>query len=381
MERKIQHVRISQSSRLRSASSIGLMMTLLLSTLPAVFAANNQSQPTTLVAPPPPVVTNYTYGPKGTPRASTGTAASKGAAPAGAPAKITGDETVVQVGRPIIASALNQWQSFSAPIPIKQGTDVSALSLKFVNGDGGPAFQDVRIFLNRRSIGTMQNFSMGKLARPANGLQVGTNSMVIQALGPVGAKLTWKLSESSLQVTSVNPNSFALTDKVTVVGKGFPTNPASVKVTIGKQTVPVSGATATNLTLRSPLPDNLEGGKQDLVVAVGSKKASIKVTVKIAPVLSACDFVATAPGQPVTITGKNFSANASENVVTIAGETCQIVSASPNSLTVIVPMTVGATLPVWNAPIKVKTNDVDSTGDVSVNVGQRVIPNDGAPQL
>jgi hypothetical protein len=168
---------------------------------------------------------------------------------------------------------------------------------------------------------------------------------------------------------------------VTVVGKGFPSNPASVKVTIGKQAVPVSGATATQLTLRSPLPDNLEGGKQDMVVAVGSKKATFKVTVKIAPVVSSCDYVATAPGQPVTISGKNFSANAAENVVTIAGETCQITSASPTSLTVIVPMSVGTGLPVWNAPIKVKTNDVESTGDVSVNVGQRVIPNDGAPQL
>jgi len=381
MERKIQQVRISQSSRLKCASSIGLMMTLVLSSVPAVFAANNQSQPTTLVAPPPPVVTNYTYGPKGTPKPSTGTAAPAQGAPAAAPAKITGDETVIQVGRPIISTSLNQWQNFTAPIPIKQGTDPSSLVIKFVNGDGGPAFQDVRIYLNRKSVGTIQNFSMGKLQRPANALQVGNNALLIQALGPTGAKLTWKLTESSLQVTSVNPSAFQLTDKVNVVGKGFPTNPASVKVTIGKQTVVVIAATATQLTLRNPLPDNLEGGKQDLTVTVGSHKASIKVTVKIAPIVSSCDYVATAPGQPVTITGKHFSATASENVVTIAGETCQITSASTTSLTVIVPMTVGTGLPVWNAPIKVKTNDVDSTGDVSVNVGQRVIPNDGAPQL
>src|SRR5277367_2115581 len=124
MERKIQHVRISQSSRLYSASSIGLMMTLVLSSMPEAFAADpsQSSAPSTLVAPPPPVVTNYTYGPKGSPRASTGTAAPPAAAPA--KAKATVDETVVQVGRPIIATTLNQWQTFSAPIPIKQGTDV-----------------------------------------------------------------------------------------------------------------------------------------------------------------------------------------------------------------------------------------------------------------
>jgi hypothetical protein len=379
MERKTQHVRISPSSRLKSASSIGLMMTLLLPSVPAAFAANpNQtSAPTTLVAPPPPVVTNYSYGPKGIPKPSTGTAAP---APAAAPAK-TPDETVVQVGRPITATAMNQWQTFTSPVPIKAGTDISALTLQFVNGDKAPAFQDVRIYINRKSVGTIQNFALGKLSRSASVLQVGNNSMVVQALGPIGASLTWKLTASSLQVSSVKPNSFALADKVTVVGKGFPTNPASVKVTIGKVTVPVIAATATQLTLRSPLPDNLEGGKQDLVVTVGSKKATLKITVKIAPELSSCDFVATAPGQPITITGKHFSPNASENVVTIAGETCQVTSASPTSLSVVVPMTVGAGLPVWEAPIKVKTNDVDSTGDVKINVGQRVIENSGQPQL
>jgi hypothetical protein len=277
---------------------------------------------------------------------------------------------------------MNQWQAFNSTVIVKPGADTSALTLKFVNGDSGPAFQDVRIFVNRKQTATLQNFSGGKLYKTGSSiLQTGTNAMVIQALGPVGARLTWKLTESSLQVSAVNPSSFALTDKVVVVGKGFPTGAGAAKVTIGKVTVPVSGATPTQLTLRSPLPDTLMGGKQDLVVTVGNKKsAPFKVTVKIAPELTSCDYVATAPGQPIAISGKNFSAVASENIVTIAGEACSVVSASPTSLTVTVPLTIGAGLPVWNAPIKVKTNDVDSKGEVLINIGQRVIPNEGVPQ-
>jgi len=372
MDRK--YVQVAKTCRLQRASVLGL--TLLVSSISASLAANNQT-PTTLVAPPPPVVTNYTYGPKGIPRATSDTPAPP---PHAAPAR-KDEDAVVQTGKPVTASALNQWQAFNAVISIKPGTDVGALSLKFTNGDGGPPFQDVRIYVNRKPFATIGNFANGKLYKPAGSLQSGNNALVVQGLGPVGAQLTWKLIESSLQVTSVNPTAFELNQKVAVIGKGFPTGSGAAKVTIGGIFVPVANATPTNLTLRQPLPDSLKGGKQDLIVIVGSKKsAPIRVNVKIAPELSSVDYVATAPGQPVTISGKNFSAVASENVVTIGGETCQVNSASPTSLSVTVPLSVGNGLPVWNAPIKVTTNEVESKGDVFINIGQRVIENNGTPQ-
>jgi IPT/TIG domain len=94
-----------------------------------------------------------------------------------------------------------------------------------------------------------------------------------------------------------------------------------------------------------------------------------------------CDFVATAPGQPVTISGKNFSKVASENVVTIGGESCSVTSASETSLLVTVSSSLGMSFPVWDAVVKVTVDGVESKGDnVKVNIGQRVIPNEGTPQ-
>jgi hypothetical protein len=377
---------LQERSFRRGMTFVGLVVALVACSSAATLAANpNQSStsstPTTLVAPPPPqVVTTYTYGPNGSPRTSTKSAPP---APGATPAvnKKADDETVVQTGRPITATVLNQWQTFTDYITIKPEMDTSSLVLKFVNGDHAPAFQDVRIYVNRKPAGSIRNFANGKYQTSVNALlQNGKNSLTFQALGPVGASLSWKLTESKLQVTSVNPNAFQITDKVVVVGKSFPTS--GMKVTIGNVPVPVSGATPTQLTLRTPLPDSLPGGKQDLIVSVGSKRSvPIKVTVKLTPEVSSCDFVSTAPGQPLTISGKNFSPNASENVVTIGGQTAQVTSASPTSLSVIVPLTIGGDFPVWYAPIKVKTNDVESKGEVTVDIGQRVIPNTGSPQL
>jgi len=295
------------------------------------------------------------------------------------------DETVLQVNaKPIVATAFNQFQTFTEFINLQATQDKDSLTLTFTNADGGPPFQDVRISLNGRQIGSSRNFSGGKFALPVSGVfQTGTNQLTILALGPTGAKLTWKLLESKLQVTAVNPNAFKLDEsRITIDGKGFPSAAAAVKVQIGGVSEDISASTPKLITLRTPLRDNTPGGKQDLIVIVGTKKsAPIKVKVKLTPIVLGCDFVATAAGQPVTISGKNFSEVASDNVVTIGGESCSVTSASDTSLVVTVSSSLGSTFPVWDAVVKVTTDGVESKGDdVKVNVGQRVIPNEGTPQ-
>ncbi len=340
----------------------------------AVADPANSAGGTTLMAPPPAqYVTNY--GRASQNRANPATTAEPAAAAPAAPVP----DAVIQTGKPITATAFNQFQTFGDSLTLRPDQDAETLAFTFTNGDGGPAFQDIRITINGRSFGNVQNFTNRIFTKSASGfLRAGNNSVSVQALGPSGAKLTWKLLESKLQVTAVKPDSFGLDEAVTVEGKGFS---SKAKVYIGKVAVAVASATDKKLKLAKPLPSNTPGGKQELTVVIGGKRsAPIKVKVKIAPVVTGCNFVATAFGEPLTISGKNFSTTASENVVTIGGQTCTVTAATETSLIVTAPAGSGDGLPMWNAAVKVKTNGVDSTGEVTVNIGQRVIPNDGVPQ-
>jgi hypothetical protein len=174
----------------------------------------------------------------------------------------------------------------------------------------------------------------------------------------------------------VNPKEFGLKDKVVVQGRNFSERATVDVVTIGGKQVTV--ATAKKDALELKFPKDLPGGKQDLVVTVGTLKSNaFKVTVKAIPEVSSVNFLNTAPGQPVVVFGKGFSTTASDNQIFFGGVQATITSVTAEQINCVVPE---LDSPQWYVPITVKTNGVDSTGTVTINISQRVIPNDGIPE-
>jgi hypothetical protein len=276
------------------------------------------------------------------------------------------------------------WQSFSDYLTVPKGCEKVAFYLSFVNGsNSNPRFQDVRIKLAGKSLATLKDFSsQTKLTRNlTDAIGVGDSLLIVQALGPAGAQLTWQFTTPKVEITSVSPKDIALNKPITIAGKNFCETASANQVYFDKVLAPVTSATRTQLTVK--VPASLVGGKADLVVAVGpSRSKAYKVVVKSAPKISNINMISTAPGQPITITGEGFSTNSAENQVSIGGASAEIISCSPTSITCIVPTSMDDNTPAWDVPIKVKTNGVDSVdpdGKGVIRVQQRVY--DGAPYM
>ena len=299
--------------------------------------------------------------------------------PPGKAAKPADDNVELQHSNPMVALS-GAWQTWSNAITIAPGFEKMPLIFTLENGAGGaPKFQNLRVMLNKKPFLTISDFGGGAtVSRNLVGtVGPGQTALVIQGYGPTGAKLTWRLTTKKL-VISVKPDSFSLTDKVTIEGSTLPANAANIKVFIANKSVPVINVKPKN-ELQLQLPSNLPGGKQDLIAEVGPLKSNaIKVTIKAAPHVYSVNFVSTAPGQPIVVSGEGFSTTASENSVSIGGTGASVISSTDSELTCTVPVDLAA--PQWYVPIVVTTNGMQSTEKVTINLGQRVIPNEGNPE-
>lgn len=296
--------------------------------------------------------------------------------PTGASAGMQSNDQVVLQSRDI-GSFGAKWQTFSDYLSVPKGCDQLPFYLTFTNGPGGGArFQDLRISLTGKSLGTLKDFSgSGSLTRNLTGaLGVGDSLLTVQAYGPSGAQLNWKFTTPKIVVTKVNPNSFSPADKVTIEGRNFSDRANVTQVLIDNKPAIVVSAKSTLLQITPP--KGLVGGKSNLVVMIGNQKsAPIQVTIKGAPEIQGVNMISTAPGQPLTITGTGFSPVSSENVVMIGPYQAEVVSVSPTSIQCIVPLGLDAMSPVYDLPVKVKTNNMESTDPQNVgriNIQSRV---------
>jgi hypothetical protein len=284
-----------------------------------------------------------------------------------------GEEVVLQ-SRDIGSFGL-QWQSFSDYLTVPKGCDQIPLNVTFTNGPTNP-FQNLRITLAGKSIATIKDFSgRTTLSRNLTGaIGVGDSLLTVQVYGPVGSKLNWKFTTAKIVVTKVNPNSFGPTDKITIEGRNFSDHAGVTQVLIGNKQATVVSAKSTSLQIKPPT--GLAGGKTTLVVMVGNQKSTpIQVTIKGAPEIHGVNMVSTAPGQPLTITGSGFSTVASENEVMIGPYQAEIISVSPTSIECRVPLGLDEISPAWYLPVKVKTNNIESTDPTNsgkINIQSRV---------
>jgi IPT/TIG domain len=285
----------------------------------------------------------------------------------------------LQESRPLVART-GAWQTFNDHIHLKPGQEKRSLVLTFINGaDGRGKLTDLHVLLSQKPFATIKDFNgTDSFSRKLTGtIRPGNLLLTVQVFGTSGARLIWKLSTEKVIVNAVKPNLFSLADKVTVQGKNFSENAQANQVLIANKPVQVKTAKSDELELK--LPSHLPSGAQDLYVVADSVKSNtFKVTVKEKPKVRWVDFLATSPGQPVVISGNNFSRVPSENIVTFGSIKARVISANETSIRCIVP---DMHFPKWHVPITVTTNGMTSKERVTINIDQRVIPNLGHPML
>lgn len=315
------------------------------------------------VPPPPPTPLQKPPEPQAPAKATTTTTTTS---------KKKDDVVLVQVSPTTNVSTKLAWTEFANYCTLKPGQDQLPLTLTFTNGDGGPAFQALRISLSGRPLASDKDFKgTPNLTLKMDGaLTTGDNQIVIQAYGPPSAKLTWKVTTPKMVATDLKPTTATLTDKVTINGKNFPERASIIQVMVGpKQAKLVTSSTKQLvITLNSDTP----GGEQQVVVwAGGMQTKPLKLTVTPAPELSGMNYMqmnAFAGSQvPLTIYGKNFSTKASENEVRINNQPSPIISCTDTSITVSMP---GIETQNDYVPVKVITNKVESKNELQLKIGR-----------
>jgi hypothetical protein len=296
------------------------------------------------------------------------------------PAQINADDmAVLQESKPLVTRA-GAWQSWGDHIHLRSGQEKLPLVLSIVNGsEGRPKFTGLQVLLARKPFATLDDFG-GKEAMSfdlTGRLGLGNTPITVQGYGPSGARLAWKVFIQRPTITSVTPNPIRKANQVMVQGRNFSEHAHDMKVLIGHLPAKIVSAKANEIQLR--IPSDLSGGTYDLTVDVHSVKSnSIKVSIKIHPQVTFIDFVSTAPGQPLVISGQGFSSNPSENLVLFGSHKADIIDASDSRITCVVP---DMHFPQWHVPIYVITNGMRAMEHVTINIDQRVIPNEWIPHL
>jgi N-acetylneuraminic acid mutarotase len=136
-------------------------------------------------------------------------------------------------------------------------------------------------------------------------------------------------------ITSVSPESGLEGVVVTITGTNFSATPANNIVTFNGVAAEVSAATVTSIT--TTVPNGATTGK--IAVTVNGKTATSQnnFVVTFLPTISSFSPTSEYADGSVTITGANFSAVQSENVVKFNGTTATVTNASTTSITATVP--------------------------------------------
>ncbi|MFI6447013.1 RHS repeat-associated core domain-containing protein [Kitasatospora sp. NPDC050543] len=145
---------------------------------------------------------------------------------------------------------------------------------------------------------------------------------------------------SALSVLATVPNQAPAGAKVEISGTAFATDPAANKVTFTGTATPAQVVTADRNRLTVVVPDGAADGP--VTVTVGSDSATTTEKFRIgaarpAPVLSGFSPAVGASDTTVTITGTGFDPDPARNSVWFHRTLARVVTATPTSLTVVVP--------------------------------------------
>ncbi len=280
----------------------------------------------------------------------------------------------LQTSRPLIARS-GAWQTYNDHIKLKAGQQKRPLRLVFENGaEGREKLTDLNIQLNRQPLATLKDFQGNALTLdPSASLKPGDNLLTVKVFGPSGARLKWQLLTERVTVTSVKPELLTPLSEITISGTNFAETAAQNQVTIGGKPATVVKASSTELLVKPP--QHLVSGSQELhVISDFIKSNAATVRAKDGPKITWIDLLAAPPGQPVVLSGKGFSADSRENIVTVGTVQAKVLVSDEKSIKFVVPE---MHFPQWHLPVSVTVNGIKSKEKITLNVDQRVILNHG----
>lgn len=280
----------------------------------------------------------------------------------------------LQTSRPLIARS-GAWQTYNDHIKLKAGQQNRPLRLIFENGaEGREKLTDLSILLNRQPLAALKDFNGNTLTLdPSASLRPGDNLLTVKVFGPSGARLKWQLQTESVTITSVKPELLTPLSEITIKGNNFAEAAAQNHVSIGGKPATVVKASRTELLVKPP--QHLVSGAQELLVISDSIKSNTAtVRTKDSPKITWIDLLAAPPGQPVVLSGKGFSADSRENIVTVGNVQARVLVSDEKSIKFVVPE---MHFPQWHLPVTVTVNGIKSKEKITLNVDQRVVLNHG----
>lgn len=271
------------------------------------------------------------------------------------------------------STATNKPQRFMDYVELSPDDATLPLTLKLINGSNvSRGFNWVRVSIAGKTLFTQNNvINKKEIPFSVTGLLgAGTTQIIVEAGGIPGSTLSWKLIGARIapQLQGVKPDKTGTGDIITLTGAYFGTKPNANTVSIGGINAEVKNASETSLDV--VVPANAKAGDNKITVTTAGATSNARNVIVIAPPeLEGLDLMSGPPGQSMTITGRNFSPKASENVVTVAGAQAEIVSASTSSLTIIIPEVFN---PQYAVPVTVEVNGVKAKNSLTMDIYNRV---------
>lgn len=271
------------------------------------------------------------------------------------------------------STATNKAQRFMDYIQLSADDATLPLTLNILNGNNlSPGFSWVRVSVAGKTLFTKNNVaSMKEIPFSVTGLiGAGTTQIVVEAGGISGSTMSWKLVGAQVAPVLSNgkPDKAGQGDTITLTGSHFGSKPTANTVRVGGTKAEVKSASETSLDI--VVPANTKPGDNKVTVTTsGATSNSITIVVVAVPELEDLSLESAPPGQELTISGRNFSPKPSENVVTIAGATAEVTSASTGSLTVIIPEVYN---PQYAIPVTVEVNGVKAKNSLTMDIYNRV---------
>jgi hypothetical protein len=296
------------------------------------------------------------------------------AAPAAKPAAATpAAPDFVAISAPATYSARTTApQRFTNDIVLKPFQDKLQLRMIVNNGQQGAApFSWFRMKVNGELLLTEQSMKGKRNAviDVTGSIPAGASQIVLDAGGTPGATLNYQLVTLPLKITAVEPKAVSPGDTIIVRGTNFPTDAQQVNAIANDSVADVISTSPTAMKIK--LPDVLKGGAVNLSIeATGLPPAQVALNASgsAAPFISGTSSWAAQAGQQLTIRGKFFSKNPTQNQVFFGAVTGQVVTADDKSLTVVVPQLPGNN--ISTVPLTVVSNGKKSTNSVSFQFGR-----------
>lgn len=294
------------------------------------------------------------------------------------PAQADSGISTIFASRPYISTSLKD-QYFYDWLPLQPGQEqLEKLTLTVINGVGGrPKFKWLRLQIGGYMMATEQNFTAGSnraVIDVSGKIQPGTNQIICEAGGVVGATMQCYLTTANPYITAVHPQNTQQGAIISIYGGNLDMEKQDEIVYFNGR--PGKTISSSDPVIRVQVPMDCPPGPNEMIVSVAdikTKPVMVNVSPKPVPELLQVLPWVVVPGGQSYISGRNFAPNFSDNQVFIGGIQAQVLSGDENNLTVVVPLDFNANLaPLmvkYNIPVYVVSKGVRSANTLNMDIG------------